>query len=140
MSAGVTTSGTVKGEPIPSADAESLRVPDEAASEGRARDGAGRFRSGRRVSRAEIERVSKLKTVRASEVAKLARTERTYLAAVRAEFSSESVAEIAAAVRARALEGDKDALRWVGKYLLGGGAVSLAEIDAPAVIRRSRGR
>ena len=67
-------------------------------------------------------------------------TERSYLRRVIAEISSDAVAAVARRVIEQAIEGDKDARAWLGKYLLGNGKISLDELHHPPLSRPRRGR
>jgi len=66
------------------------------------------------------------------------KTERSFLEAIIDEFGMDDFRAIAHSVRERAKDGDKDALAWVGKYLLGGGRVSLDELAWAPMIRRGK--
>ena len=74
----------------------------------------------------------------AKKAAEKRRTEREFLAAIVEEVSTDDAREIAVNVVKRAKEGDKDALAWIGKFLLGGGKVSLDDIANPPMIRKTK--
>ena len=67
-------------------------------------------------------------------------TERTLLQDMVAQLEADkgSMASIMASVLAKAKEGDKDMLAFIGRYLLGNGKVSLDELTNPPLIKKSR--
>ena len=55
------------------------------------------------------------------------------------ERGEDPLGEIMDKLLSDARKGDKDALAFIGKYLLGGGKVSLDELYNPPLIRKTRG-
>ena len=70
------------------------------------------------------------------------RTERNYLKSVVKAVGTNDVHAVAQAIVADALQGDEKcrnaAREWLGKYVLGGGKVSLEDIAYPQVITKRR--
>ena len=62
-------------------------------------------------------------------------TAQTYLQAVVDEIKVEDIASVTAAVVRKAKEGDKAALTWLGKYVLGNGKIDLREIGNPGIFK-----
>jgi hypothetical protein len=50
----------------------------------------------------------------------------------------ETLDQIYTSLAARAKNGDQNALDFIGKYLLGGGKISLDDLYSPPVIRKGR--
>lgn len=67
-------------------------------------------------------------------------TERTLLQQLVGELDRDSsvLERISSSLLAKAEAGDKDALAFIGKYLLGNGKVSLDELYNPPLIKKSR--
>ena len=84
---------------------------------------------------AQLE-AARRKKVRAA--AKKRKTEREFLAAIVAEISMADVKEITRELLKKAKKGDQAALAFLGRYVLGGGRVSLTDVARPPMIRRTR--
>jgi len=79
---------------------------------------------------------ARAKKVRAA--AKKRRTEREFLKAIVEEISLTDVKEIAKKLKERCKKGDPAALAFLGRYVLGGGKVSLTDVARPPMIRRTK--
>ncbi|MCK5652742.1 MAG: hypothetical protein KAJ42_15235 [Gemmatimonadetes bacterium] len=70
------------------------------------------------------------------------RNERSYLAAVINQISTDDIEKVAAACVQDAIDGDlkvrSAAREWLGKYALGGGNVRPSDVHSPPVVRKSR--
>ena len=66
------------------------------------------------------------------------KTEREFLQAIVAEISLADFKAIAENLLTKAKKGDSDALAFLGRYVLGGGKVSLVDVARPSMIRRTR--
>ena len=64
------------------------------------------------------------------------RTSEKYLMAVVDEIGTDSVRDLVRVIMNKALEGDKDAWAWLGKFVLGNGKISLSELANPGILKR----
>lgn len=70
---------------------------------------------------------------------KKARTSQAYLLAMIEEVGTEDCAEVMRIVVEKCKDGDPKAIEWFGRYVLGGGRISLSELGRPGPLARRKG-
>ena len=64
------------------------------------------------------------------------RTSEKYMQAVVEEIGTDAVRDVVRVILESALDGDKAAWDWLGKFVLGNGKISLSDLASPGILKR----
>jgi len=64
------------------------------------------------------------------------RTSEKYMQAVVEEIGTDAVRDVVRVILEEAVDGNRDAWNWLGKFVLGGGKISLSDLASPGILKR----